>query len=459
MQTQAYFDNIQTTILSEIDKAKASLQVAVAWLTDKTIFDKLCAKASKGVKVELLLVNDNINNDKAPFNHKDLETHGGFVYFIPPTDEGAIMHHKFCVIDNCTVITGSYNWSKKAQHNDENIIITWDACELGSQFTREFTSIKERTFASKFTVGSLDLPKIIKRLEIIKSFVVLEEMEEIISQVKKLHEQNLTTELIAIVQALEKARYSEAIELIEAFTAIHSQLVMYEDTNVFALQLEIKSLEIQLNALEDDKIETEKLIEEFSIRHTKELGELVLKLLQLRKQYATTEEEKAEATQDEKEYKESYEANKDKEIPTLNEEEQKSIKSAYREASMLCHPDKFQNEPEKQEQAEEIFKTLAEAYSNNDIVKVKEILVNLKEGVLIIDKKKQPTKKQVLQSQLARMKQKFDKLVKYIGSLKNTETYQTATKNTNWDAYFEEAKDKIQREIEQLQSTENVKEL
>ena len=54
MQTQAYFDNIQTTILSEIDKAKASLQVAVAWLTDKTIFDKLCAKASKGVKVELL---------------------------------------------------------------------------------------------------------------------------------------------------------------------------------------------------------------------------------------------------------------------------------------------------------------------------------------------------------------------------------------------------------------------
>ena len=46
MQTQAYFNNIQATILSEIDKAQSSLQVAVAWLTGKIIFDKLCTKAS-----------------------------------------------------------------------------------------------------------------------------------------------------------------------------------------------------------------------------------------------------------------------------------------------------------------------------------------------------------------------------------------------------------------------------
>ena len=31
------------------------------------------------------------------------------------------MHHKFCIIDLNTVIQGSYNWSKKAQYNGENI--------------------------------------------------------------------------------------------------------------------------------------------------------------------------------------------------------------------------------------------------------------------------------------------------------------------------------------------------
>ncbi|HYN79679.1 MAG TPA: phospholipase D-like domain-containing protein [Lamprocystis sp. (in: g-proteobacteria)] len=33
------------------------------------------------------------------------------------------MHHKFCVIDRATVIIGSYNWTKRAQANDESITV------------------------------------------------------------------------------------------------------------------------------------------------------------------------------------------------------------------------------------------------------------------------------------------------------------------------------------------------
>jgi len=36
------------------------------------------------------------------------------------------MHNKFCVIDSKTVVTGSYNWTKKAQSNYENITIIKD---------------------------------------------------------------------------------------------------------------------------------------------------------------------------------------------------------------------------------------------------------------------------------------------------------------------------------------------
>ena len=36
------------------------------------------------------------------------------------------MHEKFCIIDDRVVITGSYNWTNKAEHNDESISVFTD---------------------------------------------------------------------------------------------------------------------------------------------------------------------------------------------------------------------------------------------------------------------------------------------------------------------------------------------
>ncbi len=141
MITQAYFENIQDEILKQIYQAQYSIYVAVAWLTDKVIFSALCDMSKANIKVELLLINDNINIDYASFDHNILKEHGGRIFFVNPSKEGAIMHHKFCVIDESTVISGSYNWSKKAQQNDENIVITTQALELGEKFIQEFNSI------------------------------------------------------------------------------------------------------------------------------------------------------------------------------------------------------------------------------------------------------------------------------------------------------------------------------
>ncbi len=151
MKTQAYFQDIQKEIINQISSAKSSILIAVAWMTDQSIFNVLLKKAKDGVKIELLLVNDEINNEKTRIQHKDLEDFGGCVYFITPTIEGAIMHHKFCVIDDNIVITGSYNWSNRAKQNDENIIITRGSPDLVDQFNSEFISIKERLVDSNST--------------------------------------------------------------------------------------------------------------------------------------------------------------------------------------------------------------------------------------------------------------------------------------------------------------------
>ena len=49
------------------------------------------------------------------------------------------MHRKFCVIDNQTVLDGSYNWTNSAEtKNDEDINVHKNTLALASTYTREF---------------------------------------------------------------------------------------------------------------------------------------------------------------------------------------------------------------------------------------------------------------------------------------------------------------------------------
>ena len=143
-QTQAFFDDIQEQIIYEINKAKKSILIAVAWFTDREIFNLLCTKASEKIKVELLLTNDRINTNSG-LDYEQLRSLGGFVTLIGNRKSGkSIMHNKFCVIDAKTIITGSYNWSYQAQQNQENITVIYDDHTLAEQFIDEFEAIKTR---------------------------------------------------------------------------------------------------------------------------------------------------------------------------------------------------------------------------------------------------------------------------------------------------------------------------
>ncbi len=47
------------------------------------------------------------------------------------------LHHKFAVIDNRTVITGSFNWSPSAAHQNDEVLLVIDSPLLAAHFTRE----------------------------------------------------------------------------------------------------------------------------------------------------------------------------------------------------------------------------------------------------------------------------------------------------------------------------------
>src|SRR5450759_925841 len=113
MRTQAHFEDIQQHIFDEIENSTSSIQIAVAWFTADKLFSSLCNKAKSGIAVELMLMNDDINNS-CGINYNSLSNAGGKVWMISNTNGNqSLMHNKFCIIDNNTIINGSYNWNNK----------------------------------------------------------------------------------------------------------------------------------------------------------------------------------------------------------------------------------------------------------------------------------------------------------------------------------------------------------
>ena len=147
MQTEAIFENIAGQIQQEIDKAQHSVFIAVAWFTNKTLFNALLSRAKNGCRVSLIISNDEINSNSS-IDFGLLNTNGSVVYKIGDGDS-VLMHNKFCVIDHSTIITGSYNWSYKAESNFENVVITRKDTMLAEQFIAEFNKIRKQFFQEK----------------------------------------------------------------------------------------------------------------------------------------------------------------------------------------------------------------------------------------------------------------------------------------------------------------------
>ncbi|MFM7312833.1 MAG: phospholipase D-like domain-containing protein [Cyanobium sp.] len=55
----------------------------------------------------------------------------------PLLARGDKLHHKVAVIDNRTVITGSFNWSPSAAHSNDETLLRIDSPQLAAHFTRE----------------------------------------------------------------------------------------------------------------------------------------------------------------------------------------------------------------------------------------------------------------------------------------------------------------------------------
>jgi hypothetical protein len=448
MQTEAVFENIADRIQQEISKANKSIYIAVAWFTNKNLFNELVKKAKEGCVISLIISNDEINQNSS-IDFDRLITLNSKVYKIG-NGNTELMHNKFCVIDYNTVITGSYNWSYKAESNFENVIITYNDTSLAEQFISEFNNIRKQYYPEDIKDDLIfPLNKIIKRLEILKNYILLEDIEELDRETLKLKEYSFNNDLSEIIEDVKKDEFASAISKIKNFISKNQQLSFWNDPEISALKLEIKNLENQLNGFDNEKIEIEKLLSEFQYRHTIELGEIILDILKLRKLKFKNDKEKFdEAECDEKDYRDQFDSEKEKEIFVLNEDEKIDLKKKFRKATVLCHPDKVCDEFKSA--AQDIFIELKNAYDSNNLKRVIEILEDLEKGNYFSSKSDTITEKELLKLAIAKLRKQIEKLEIEIVTIKQSDTFKTIIDIDDWDDYFQNTKQKLEVELKNL---------
>lgn len=149
---------------NEIEKAKISVKVALAWFTDPDLLKLLLnKKGNDKIEVSIILFNDGINRILT-----DLNLMGDSVRFSNQFKFDYIMHHKFCIIDDSKVITGSYNWTVKARrYNKENIVLIEDK-DIALEFGREFDNLLKNSQPQRLVTFSpnIDQIDVIENLEV-----------------------------------------------------------------------------------------------------------------------------------------------------------------------------------------------------------------------------------------------------------------------------------------------------
>lgn len=126
-------DNCKSHVLEKLNNAQESIYFMTYSFTDDEIGDLLLNKENKGISV------------KGFFDKSQLSDYNEYEKLKDFSKVISHLHHKVFIIDNKTVITGSYNPTRNGnENNDENILIIEDE-SVAKAYLDEFVRIDTLT--------------------------------------------------------------------------------------------------------------------------------------------------------------------------------------------------------------------------------------------------------------------------------------------------------------------------
>ncbi len=354
------------------------------------------------------------------------------------------------------------------------------------------------------------MKQILKRLELIKTSISIEDEEIIELQLVKLKTLSVDDEVQTILEHIEKNNYGEVLYLIDGYFQRFSGITVYEDPKTLGLKLELKVLEQKLQNFSNEKNEYFNNLNAFYVEYNLCLGELIKEVLRLnqlhlkneyeakekvRGAYEVLQKEKEALAQEMKytdftsfeefmqkmhklqddynemkdefdeieELKNAYNEAQDdyenfsseyeeqlKDAPQeLTKEKKKELKLSYRKASKLCHPDIVVDT--LKDDAQEMMQELNSAYAKNNLQRVQEILSKLETGKGFVATSDGVDDNEILIAKTTSLRGKIKKVIDEIQEIHEEENYEMMMNSQLWGEYFDTQKGDLEAEVESLQ--------
>jgi len=186
-KTEVYFslyDNPQKEIIKNINQAEAFINIAMYIFTDREIAIPLAKAHERGVKVRLYLDKDQVDYK---YSQSRFLVQKGIKTRI--SSNNYMMHHKFAIIDNRLLLTGSYNWTFSANNrNDENLMVIDDP-EIIEIFRNQFINLWTNKFSPERTRQLYETAKV----ELLPTFPAPAKTEEKVININTASQEELTS--------------------------------------------------------------------------------------------------------------------------------------------------------------------------------------------------------------------------------------------------------------------------
>src|SRR5262245_14235054 len=140
-KVKAYFPStskIGEGLSQELKQARKEVLIALYGFNNPALAEDLTKLAQRGVTIRVKIDTAKGADKKDSRLAANLKAAGVTVQTVAA---GGRNHNKFAIVDDVTVITGSYNWTVKAEGNFENLLVL-NCPGLAKQYTSEWEAIR-----------------------------------------------------------------------------------------------------------------------------------------------------------------------------------------------------------------------------------------------------------------------------------------------------------------------------
>lgn len=158
--TELYFSpqgGAEAALEKLIDSARQDIRAALYFFTSRPLAAAILRAQKRGVKIQVIIDGNNESDYSKGFYLRQRGVDVRYARGLPKKARKSkkrkyqvkrfgLMHHKFMVVDDKMVATGSYNWTASAEKwNRENLLVI-NSSSLARKYTVEFKKIWAGTF-------------------------------------------------------------------------------------------------------------------------------------------------------------------------------------------------------------------------------------------------------------------------------------------------------------------------